>query len=199
VSIFPSLLSPVYSFPIIIRLSVSNEHVLCFVERDINCLVNIYKIQSLYRPCTFAVAILFKRNALCSVLFNANFSTSVHGTENICSFTFSRDLIFITFGMAHLTRDLTVVTILQLVTFLSDELCLPQAPSLTRYISAIQPIPVAARSKAWVCGRSLDGIALSNFVGRITSVCCECCASSGRGLCDGLVTCPEEPYRVWCV
>jgi hypothetical protein len=31
------------------------------------------------------------------------------------------------------------------------------------------------------------------------SVCCECCVMSGRGLCDGLITCPEESYRVWCV
>ena len=28
-------------------------------------------------------------------------------------------------------------------------------------------------------------------------VCCECCALSGRGLCDGLITHPEEPYRLW--
>jgi hypothetical protein len=31
------------------------------------------------------------------------------------------------------------------------------------------------------------------------SVCCECCVLSGRGLCDGLVTRPEESYRLWCV
>jgi hypothetical protein len=31
------------------------------------------------------------------------------------------------------------------------------------------------------------------------SVSCECCVLSGRGLCDGLVTRPEESYRVWCV
>jgi hypothetical protein len=28
-------------------------------------------------------------------------------------------------------------------------------------------------------------------------VCCECCVLSGRGLCDGLITRPEEPYRLW--
>jgi hypothetical protein len=31
------------------------------------------------------------------------------------------------------------------------------------------------------------------------SVSYECCVLSGRGLCDGLVTRPEESYRVWCV
>ena len=30
-------------------------------------------------------------------------------------------------------------------------------------------------------------------------VCCECCVLSGRGLCDGLITRPEESYRLGCV
>jgi len=30
-------------------------------------------------------------------------------------------------------------------------------------------------------------------------VCCECCVLSGRGLCDELITHPEEYYRLWCV
>jgi hypothetical protein len=28
-------------------------------------------------------------------------------------------------------------------------------------------------------------------------VCCECCVLSGRGLCDVLITRPEESYRLW--
>ena len=28
-------------------------------------------------------------------------------------------------------------------------------------------------------------------------VCCECCVLSGRGLCNGLITHPEESYRLW--
>jgi hypothetical protein len=31
------------------------------------------------------------------------------------------------------------------------------------------------------------------------SVSCECCVLSNRGLCVGLVTRPEESYRLWCV
>ena len=30
-------------------------------------------------------------------------------------------------------------------------------------------------------------------------VCCECCVLWSRGLCDGLLTRPEESYRLWCV
>jgi hypothetical protein len=54
-------------------------------------------------------------------------------------------------------------------------------------------IPVAARSKVWVCGRSPAGIVGSNAAGGL-DVCllCECCVLSGRGLCDGPITRPEE-------
>ena len=30
-------------------------------------------------------------------------------------------------------------------------------------------------------------------------VYCEWCVLSGRGLCDGLITRPQKPYRLWCV
>jgi hypothetical protein len=30
-------------------------------------------------------------------------------------------------------------------------------------------------------------------------VCCKCCVLSGRGLCNELITHPEESYRLWCV
>jgi hypothetical protein len=115
-----------------------------------------------------------------------------------------------------------------------------------------QPIPVAAQSKARVCGHSLPGIVGSNPTGDMSvclsvclsvvsvvccqvevsasgcshvqrsptvglqplacwdygfesraetwmSVCSEWCVLSGRGLCVGLITHPDESYRVWCV
>jgi hypothetical protein len=62
-----------------------------------------------------------------------------------------------------------------------------------------RPTPVAARSKTWVCGRSLAGIVGSNSAGAWISVSRECCALSGRGLCVRLITRPEQSYRVWCV
>jgi len=55
---------------------------------------------------------------------------------------------------------------------------------------------VAARSRAWVCGRSIAGIAGSNpsrgsgFLSVVSVVCC-----AGRGLCDVLITRPEEIYE----
>jgi len=54
----------------------------------------------------------------------------------------------------------------------------------------IKIIPVAARAKTWVFGRSLAGIAGSNPAG---------CMLSVTGLCDGPITRPEESYRVWLV
>jgi hypothetical protein len=55
---------------------------------------------------------------------------------------------------------------------------------------------VAARSKAWVCGRWPVEIVGSNLM---EVFCCECCVLSGIGLCDELITRPEESYRLWCV
>jgi hypothetical protein len=56
---------------------------------------------------------------------------------------------------------------------------------------------MAARSKARVCGRSPAEIVGSNPTGVWMFVWCECCVMSGRGLCDGLLTRPEESYRLW--
>jgi hypothetical protein len=58
---------------------------------------------------------------------------------------------------------------------------------------------MAVQSKVWVCGRSPAKIVVRNSSGAWTDVCCKCCVLSVRGLCDGLITRPEESYRVWCV
>jgi hypothetical protein len=65
--------------------------------------------------------------------------------------------------------------------------------------SISQPVSVAARSMAWVCGSSLAETVGSNPTGAWMSVCCEFCVLSGRCLCDGLMTHPEESYRLRCV
>jgi hypothetical protein len=36
-------------------------------------------------------------------------------------------------------------------------------------------------------------------LGAWMSVCCKCCVLSGRRFGDGLITRPEESYRLWCV
>ena len=59
------------------------------------------------------------------------------------------------------------------------------------------PVPVAARSKALVCGRSPAEIVGSNPTGGMEV--CLLRVLSGRGLCDELITRPEESYRLWCV
>ena len=62
----------------------------------------------------------------------------------------------------------------------------------------MMPAPVAARSKALVCDRSPAEIVGSNLTGGM-DVCCVCCVLLGRGVCDELITRPEESYRLWCV
>jgi hypothetical protein len=64
-------------------------------------------------------------------------------------------------------------------------------------MNTAEPIPVAARSKAWVL-RPLAGWDL-NPARSMKSVSCECCVLSGRGPCVGPITRTEESYRVWCV
>jgi hypothetical protein len=61
-----------------------------------------------------------------------------------------------------------------------------------------KPVPMAARSKANVCGRWPAETVGSNPAGGM-DICCECCVLSGRGLCVGLITRPEESYRLCCV
>ena len=68
---------------------------------------------------------------------------------------------------------------------------------------AMVPVPVAARSKARVCGCWPAEIVGSNPNGGM-DVCLllsvvSVCVLSGRGLCDELITHPEESYRLWCV
>jgi len=58
----------------------------------------------------------------------------------------------------------------------------------------LQATLVAPRSKEWVCGLSHSGNVGSNPAGAWMSVSCECCVLSGRGLCDGPIPRPEEPY-----
>ena len=57
------------------------------------------------------------------------------------------------------------------------------------------PVSVVARSKAARLLRLWVRIPQGAWM----SVCCECCVLSGRGLCDELITHPEESYRLWCV
>ena len=61
------------------------------------------------------------------------------------------------------------------------------------------PVPVAARSKALVCGRSPAEIVGLNPTSGHGCVGCECCVLSGRSLCDELITRPEESYRLGCL
>jgi len=57
------------------------------------------------------------------------------------------------------------------------------------------PIPAGA----WSAAARLLGLRVRIPPGAWNSICCVCCVLSGRGLCDGLITRPEESYRVWCV
>jgi hypothetical protein len=67
-------------------------------------------------------------------------------------------------------------------------------PNFNNHCTASTPNPVAAPSKAWVCEISFAGIGGLNPAGAM-----ECCVLSGRDLSVGMITRPEESYRLWCV
>jgi hypothetical protein len=54
-----------------------------------------------------------------------------------------------------------------------------------------------------MCTQADSDLSLAGIVGSNSAegmdVCRECCVLSGRGLCDGLITRPEESYRLCCV
>ena len=67
------------------------------------------------------------------------------------------------------------------------------------------PIRITCRS-LWPCAKSrrcaaayLLGLRFRIPPRAWMSVSCECCVLSGRCLCDGPITCPEESYRLCCV
>jgi len=66
--------------------------------------------------------------------------------------------------------------------------------SLPKILNPVALIPVAVRSKAWVCGHSPAEIVGSNPNGDM-----DVCVLSDRGLCVCLITHPEESYQVWFV
>jgi hypothetical protein len=67
----------------------------------------------------------------------------------------------------------------------------------SRITLQITTIKIHARRSQWP-----RGLWIRSAVARPTrgmGVCYECCVLSGRGLCFGLITRPEESYRMWCV
>ena len=74
---------------------------------------------------------------------------------------------------------------------------LPLSPPLVTKFStqssSFLRVPVAARSAAARLLRSWVRIPPRAWM----FVCCECCVLSGRGLCDGLITRPEQSCRLW--
>ena len=65
-------------------------------------------------------------------------------------------------------------------------------------VKLVVPVPVAARSSRSAAARLLI-FWVRIPPGAWMSVSCVCCVLLGRDLCDGLISHPEESYRVWCV
>jgi len=135
------------------------------------------------RICDKRLFILLKNLWLCHRLTDAK--SSLCTRFNAWSFA-----LWMSEKHSKVKRTLDRIRWNRFMTWIEMLLLITQTPS--------EPIPVAARSKAWVCSRSLTGIVVSNPAGGMDD-CYELCVLSRRGLCVGLITRPEESYRVWCV
>ena len=109
------------------------------------------------------------------------------GSVSANTFTFSKSYNFLT-SKGNVSSE---VRLFYRIRYVIDPYVICEA--IHQYV----PVPVAARSKAQVCGRSPAGIVGSNPTGDMDV--CLLWVLSGRSLCDGLITRPEVFYRLWCV
>jgi hypothetical protein len=93
-------------------------------------------------------------------------------------------------------RDCTNVTMQFQFSSVPPKTYQTQKYFIKELLVSLLPVPVAARSKAWVSGRSLARSVVSNPTWRHGWLLW---VLSGRGLCDGLITRPEDFYRLYCV
>ena len=128
-----------------------------------------------------AVFILTKRNSLTIKVILTPHQRSHSSTEHVCVHTFRKN-------------ELTPLynSFVFKMTTLSVH-CEVRTGYL--YVCRLQPTPVATWCKALVCGCSLAGITSSNPSRRM-DIFLLCFVLSGRGLCVGLITRPEESYRL---
>jgi hypothetical protein len=98
--------------------------------------------------------------------FTRNVSTRLHGVTSRCRNSYSACFVFKTLYKCLVCNAVYTFSQSHPSFYCPDNVC--------------WPIPVAEWSKAWVCSRSPAGIA----------------GLSGGGLCDVLITHPEESYRL---
>jgi len=103
-----------------------------------------------------------------------------------------------------------VITLVLASTVITIKLCVAFRYTFVAFVGLKCPfrnssVKLECRSQ-WprgLMGRSVAARLLRSRVrippGAWIFVCCECCVLSGRGLCDELITRPEESYRLWCV
>ena len=146
----------------------------------------------------FSVIIVFCRNWPETFVFHANFIFRRHREVTFCVEMYHKynPLLYKSkFIISLTTVDLFNVSLYKLY-WLNIYYFLSPFSSLILGISRSQlPRGLRCRSAAARLLRVWVRIPLSTWL----SVCCEYCVYSGRGLCIGLITRPEESYRLWYV
>jgi hypothetical protein len=126
------------------------------------------------RPCSHAVASIHKRQCLSNIqVVGRQLHVGPHKIKYPC----------------HTCHNKTVI--LKLKTLFQLHLyCGKWDGSRSQWPSGLRRRSTAVR---------ILGLWIRITPGVWQSVSCECCVWSGTCLCDGMITRPEESYRVWCV
>jgi hypothetical protein len=127
----------------------------------------------------------FSKSILTLILFPVLNLASV----NICSYTVPPSV----FWFSSLSTSLGII--IKYLTYFSCTIhFINVSNSIQPTYSNRWPITVAERSKGRVCGRALAEIVVSNLANGMDVCLLWCCVLSGRGLCDGPITRPEDSY-----
>jgi len=83
--------------------------------------------------------------------------------------------------------------------FCSPFLFLPESPVVAFGLFDYYEFLICLGRSQWPRAARLLRLWVWILPGAWMFVCCECCVLSGRGLCDELITRPEESYKLHCV
>jgi hypothetical protein len=93
----------------------------------------------------------------------------------------------------YLSQRLSTISVVQSVTTISEH----PVDSVVYYVTSNTLVRTWRLRRRSVASRLL-GFRVRMSPMSWTSVSCECCVLSGRGLCVRLIPSPEESYRLWC-
>jgi hypothetical protein len=175
-----------------------------FVKHEVKCFVSLWGAKQILQQQSYfntwisysRAAERFRCSGMCSLVVRRESpNTSTDG---------SAIRRYVTAGTAHPTTEHHIPNAWNLVLFFSFGYCSVPLRHYRHYFSKLENLRIKFISNI-LFFLILPAAAhlLRSWVrippGAWIFVCCECRVLLGRGLCDELITRPEESYRLWCV